>query len=184
MLRSEDGTVTVEMVIMLPFFIWAIASSLVFFDSFRANAVNTRTSYTIGDALSRETAFISPRYMDSLAALQGFLLATDEDRTLRVTVVRYQSNRDRHRVVWSEVRGDGAVGPMTDGEALGYHDRIPVTNGGGRMIVVESWVDHTPAFEVGVGAVDLYDIAVTRPRFAGQLCWNDSEDGDVDTMLC
>ncbi|SHJ15350.1 TadE/TadG family type IV pilus assembly protein [Wenxinia saemankumensis] len=184
-LRRSEGTVTVELVMGLPMVVWAMMAGWVYYDSFRTEATNTRAAYTIGDALSRETNFISPVYMNSLSELQGFLLQSDQDRALRVTVVRYEQSRDRHRVVWSQVRGTmSGIQPLQNADIAAHYDRIPITSNAGRMILVESWLDYEPDANVGLDAYTFYNFTATRPRFAGQLCWNSNENGDLATSTC
>ncbi|GGL72819.1 TadE/TadG family type IV pilus assembly protein [Wenxinia marina] len=179
----DEGTITVEMLLTLPIVLWAYLGTFVFFDAYNAQAVNVRTSYTLGDALSRETGFVTPRYMDSLYELQRFLVQTDENVALRITVVRYELTRDRHRVVWSQVRGPG-IAPLQNQDIADFYDRIPRTVNEGQMIMVETWVDYAPAFGVGIEDFTFEDISLTRPRFSGQVCWNSQENGDERTAVC
>ena len=182
LLSAEEGTVTIEFLIALPMLVWAILAAWVFYDAYSTRAINTRASYTLGDALSRETNFISPTYMNSLQELQRFLLQTDQSTSLRVTVVRYDGDTDAHKVVWSQTRG--SISPLTNANIASYRPVIPIMPDQGQMIVLESWVDYAPGFEVGLHHFTFHNVTATRPRFAGKLCWNAREDGSLSTATC
>lgn len=184
LLRREDGTITVEMLLFFPMLVWAFVGTFVFFDAYRSQATNVRSAYTLGDALSRETEYITPKYMDSMAELQTFLNQTDEESSLRITVIKYDANQNEHEVVWSEVRGDDGLMQMDQDVLNGMGESIPIMAHQSRFIVVESWVDYMPGFDMGIEPFTLYNLSVTRPRFAGQLCWNPYEDGDEETAVC
>jgi hypothetical protein len=176
----EDGTVTVEFVLLAPLLMWAFAATFVFFDGYRSSASNIRTSYTIGDALSRETEFITPTYLDSMFELQQFLNQTDDVRRLRITVFRYREAQDDHRVIWSQVRGSGIV-PLTNANLADSRDRIPTMSDQARFIMVETWTEYETAFNGIMDPVTLYSLSVTRPRFAGQLCYRAANNS---TPIC
>lgn len=182
LLRDEEGIVTVEFLLALPMLIWAILAGWVFYDAYHIRGVNTRAGYTLADALSRETNFISPNYMDSLEALQRFLLQTDQPSSLRVTVVRWDADDDAHDVIWSQTRGTAT--PLTDATIGTYRPVIPVMADQGQMVLLESWVDYVPGFDVGLHAFTFHNLTATRPRFAGKLCWNSQENGGLSTSTC
>ncbi len=55
-----------------------------------------------------------------------------------------------------------------------YRSQIPLIARGERVIIVETRMHYTPPIAANIAGVterDLYDITMTRPRFAPQLCW-------------
>ena len=87
--RSEEGSISVEAMLLVPILMWAYLGTFVFFDAFRSQSTNLKAAYTIGDTLSRETRHVTPAYLDSLSAMHRFLI--DEDNglpRLRITVYR------------------------------------------------------------------------------------------------
>lgn len=179
---DETGSVTVETIIMIPLLLWAFIAIYVFFDVFRVQAVNVKASYTIGDALSRETGYVTNRYLSGLSGLQGTLLNTNETRDLQVTVYSYNTTRKRYEVRWS--RSLGRLPELTT-ETLNEIDNIlPVMPGGEVAILTRSRVDYHPIYDVGIAPFVFDEYTVTRPRFAPQLCWNRVENGNVSTSTC
>ena len=182
-LRDEGGSIAVESMLIMPALFWCYMGVFVFFDAFRAESINVKAAYTIGDVLSRETGFITPEYMDSLYSLQGVLTATTQTRRMRVTVINFQELNDRYAVRWSRTRG-GAT-ELTTASLAALRSRIPEMDDGEIAVVTETWMNYAPAFDVGIDPFTFQDLVVTRPRFASQLCWNSLNDGGgPGTAIC
>ena len=181
--RSEEGSISVEAMLLVPILMWAYLGTFVFFDAFRSQSTNLKAAYTIGDTLSRETRHVTPAYLDSLSAMHRFLI--DEDNglaRLRITVYRYQQSDDTYRVQWSRVRGGGLE--LTDPVLATLRPQLPVMPNNEIAILVETWVGYSPTYSVGLEDFIFTDLVVTRPRFAGQLCTNSTNSDDVLTRTC
>lgn len=182
-LRKEDGSISVEAMLMLPLLIWCFLGAYVFYDAYRAQFVNAKASYTIGDILSRETNFITPDYMDSIFDLHQFLVARTTPVRLRVSVITYDAADDTYSVVWSENRGGG--GTIDDAALTALVPAIPEMPDQGRAILVQTSMVYNPIYAAGIADMQFDDIVVSRPRFAGQLCWNASSDNPThQTAIC
>ncbi len=178
-LRDQSGSITVEAMLILPLLVWGYLAIWVFFDGYRAQAVNLRTAATMGDILSRQKAPITPEFMDSLFQLQAVLVESVQPRQLRVTHFRYDPVARRYWVVWSRTRGAGVTG-LTDAQ-LNHADMraaLPQILGNERAILTETWVDYVPPARVGLGKLRFRDFIVTRPRYGAfsPYCWSDSND--------
>ena len=182
-LRKEDGSISVESMLMLPLLIWCFLGAYVFYDAYRAQFINAKASYTIGDILSRETNYVTPEYMDSVFDLQQFLVARTTPVRLRVSVITYDEANDQYSVVRSENRGGG--GTIDDAALSSMLSAIPEMPDQGRAIVVQTSMVYSPIYAAGIAEMQFDDIVVSRPRFAGQLCWNSvSEDPTSATATC
>jgi hypothetical protein len=51
-------------------------------------------------------------------------------------------------------------------------DRIPILALGDELIVIEAIVGWEPAFNTGLPARDLYEMVITKPRYAPQVLWD------------
>ncbi len=180
--RDETGSVTVEMIIVLPLLVWCFMGMYVFFDAYRTQTINVKSAYTIGDQLSRETGYITPEYMDALFTLHDFLVHTPEINRIRVTAYEYERDDDSYRVIWSQ--GRGTAGRVTNARILDVKDSLPVMPDEEIAILTETWVDFVPDSFVGLAPYTNYEAVVNRPRFASQLCWNSLNDGDESTRIC
>jgi hypothetical protein len=181
-LRNEDGSIAVEGMLMLPILIWCYLGVFVFFDAFRAQGTNVKAAYTIGDALSRETGYVTPSYMDGLFTLHQFLVQSPADVRLRVSVFRFQASDNSYRVVWSQVRGGGSA--LTNATLAVLRPQLPIIPDGEKLILTETWVDYEPVYEVGLDDFTFENLVVTDIRFASQLCWNSVNNGTQATATC
>ena len=180
--KSEEGSISVEAMLILPILVWCYLGTFVFFDAYRSQSTNLKAAYTIGDTLSRETGYVTPIYMDSLSNLQKFLV--DEANgiaRLRVSVYRYQAADNTYRVNWSQTRG-GAV-QLTDSLLAQLRPNLPRMPNNEIAILVETWLGYHPTYSVGLQDFTFTDLVVTRPRFAAQLCKN-TNTGDATTRTC
>ena len=181
--RREDGSVSIELMIMMPLMIWGLLGSWVYFDAFRAQFTNAKAGYTLGDILSRETDYITPEYVDSLYELQRFLVGRTDDIRLRISVIKYDEDDDEHSVVWSVNRGGG--GTIDDSDLPSMLHLIPIMADAGRAIIVQTSIDYVPTVGAGISEMPFDDFVVTRPRFAAQVCYNTvNTNPTVATATC
>lgn len=172
--RSEEGQLSVETVMVIPLLLFAYAGLFTFFDAFRTVNLNTRASYTIADMLSRETNPVDDAYIEGLNKILSVLTASSYDTILRVTVVTWDDNAQELQLVWSAVDGGTGtpVAPITEGTLTEVEGRVPIMAHGDINIVVETWSGFVPMMAWhGVESQYYHHTAVTRPRFAPQLCW-------------
>jgi hypothetical protein len=181
--KDETGSVTVEFVIVIPLLIWCFAGIHVFFQAYRTQTINVKAAYTLGDQVSRETNYITPVYMDSLENLHEFLTATNEPTSIRVTAFEYERDDDTYRVIWSQGR-DGQLARITDARILDVRGYLPIMPDEEIAIMTETWVNFESADFVGLPPFTSYEVVVTRPRFASQVCWNPIDNGDQTTAVC
>lgn len=179
---DENGSVTVEAILMIPILVWCYLATFVFFDAFRTQSINIKAAYTIGDTLSRETGYVTPNYLTGLFGLQNMLLATDETRALQITAFTYDQPNDKFLVRWS--RGIGGLSGMSDADLAAVRAILPNMPHGEIAILTRSRVNYEPRFSVGIHPFVFDELTVTRPRFAPQICWNSVENGSVSTSTC
>ena len=183
--RAEDGSISVEAMLILPILLWCYLATFVFFDAYRSQSINLKAAYTIGDALSREPENITPAYLDGMSALHRFLVKGDNDLArLRITVYRFQASDNTYRVRWSRTRGGGLE--MTDPVLATLRENLPLMPNNEIAILVETWVGYSPTYSVGLDDFIFTDLVVTRPRFAaaGQMCVNSTNSNNLATRTC
>ncbi|HEY9019516.1 MAG: hypothetical protein QUV10_08180 [Paracoccaceae bacterium] len=165
--RDIRGSLTVEAVVMFPMLFWAMLSMLVFFDAYRQNSLNVKAAFTIGDMISREVDPINAAYLDGAVLLFDELARTATPPRMRVTVVYYNAAQKRFYRDWSHQRGGVPV--LTNTDILAIQNKLPAVPNNERLILVETWSDYSPPFNVGIERQDLYNFVFTRPRFAPQV---------------
>lgn len=171
--RAEDGTVVVEAVLVLPTLLWVTLAMFVYWDSYRSVNIIQKATYTISDTLSRENREdpIDGAYIDGLREVMNYLLDGDQVAKIRVSSVTWKTADNDFSVLWSYSPGEQIpampVGLLADQD---YQDKVPNLADGDTVIVVETMVDFSPAFDVGMNDLVIDEFIATRPR-SGRLCF-------------
>lgn len=161
------GSVSVEFVLVAPFLFWALMACYDFFDGYRQSAVNVKAANTIADLISRETATVDDRYIDSMHEMMKLLIRSGRPVQMRISVLRWDEDDDRYYVDWSVVRN--RTGALSDATVGDIADRLPVMTDNDRVILVETSTTYTPLFRTGLRQAQLENFVFTRPRFAPQV---------------
>ncbi|MDP5216636.1 pilus assembly protein [Ruegeria sp. 2205SS24-7] len=163
--KEENGAISVEALMMLPLLFWAFLAVFTFLDAYRANALNLKAAYTIGDLVSRETEVINNTYIDSMATVFGLMTKPGSESRVRISVVHYDEDTDGYYLDWSANRG--FTNAMDDDRLAEIRDRLPIMPDEERVILVETSNTYVPPFAVGVNITDMENLVFTRPRFTG-----------------
>lgn len=171
--HNESGYISTEAIIVLPVMLWLFGAGWVYFDAFRQQSVNWKANYVIGDMISRETDGVTGEYISSAYKLLTTLTKSNENLTdMRLAVIQYDADKDDWSVVWSRQRGStmsGAKNRLTNADLEGYRDRLPPAMDNEQLVIVETWEDWEPAFDVGIGAFEIRTYSFTSPRYAPQI---------------
>lgn len=194
---DEDGVISIELCFCVPILVWALLSTHVYFEVFRAQSISTRASITIADMISREELAITEEYLENARVLLGILTEVDDDPDMRVSVYWYDEGNDRLEVSWSFNRGYGQE--LTSDVLNDYDELIPMMANLDRAILVETRTEYdTPEYsfwptlaggssggaEQGLGVVDFQSFTVIKPRFLTQFCYDDQPTVDGNEMDC
>jgi Flp pilus assembly protein TadG len=178
-LRDTRASATVEAVLILPLLLSWFVGSFVFFDGFKNRNTALKATYTIGDILSRRTEGVTTNYIGNLQQLYDRLAYTSGSSALRVTSLTW--NGKKHRVLWSRSsKGTLSVQTNDTVKVSSFRNRIPLMAIGETVILVETFTDYNPAFNVGWESRVFENFVVTSPRFASCLSW----DNGVDVPSC
>lgn len=201
------GAIAVELVIVLPLLLWALAATAVFFDGFRTRYMAQVAVQTVADAMSRETAAFTSEYMEGMNAVFDHLASNSTTTRLRISSVRWNATTSTNELVWSY--GTRGLTPLPDTtftllaandheglQALFGSDtsgtfadaslqmpvpdlatRIPPILNGEAMLLVESFSIWTPFAAVGLGQMRLQNVVAIRSRFSSQQV-TDDDDGN------
>jgi hypothetical protein len=182
LLKDENGSIAVESVVIFPLLIWAYMAFFVYFDAYRSQSMAMKASYAIADVFSRRTDYVTANYMDGIEQLHELMTRSPEPTRLLLTVFTFNAEEEQYNVVWSE--GEGGVIPMTTEVLNTLSTQLPAIPSGERMILLQTWSEYEPVFQVGLADTTLNSFVVIRPRYAPQLCWNTVEGGDAGTAIC
>ena len=185
--RGEGAALSVEAVLIFPLLLWMTAAIYIFWDGFRAVTVSLKATYTVSDLVSRNPVGLDQDYVDGLQEMLDFLAGgaraggptRDGPTALRVSRVRlaildqtpvdggpdeYVTELRLERSGHSE-----GVDPLSDISEIEGH--IPMMAPGDQVFVVETFVPWSPLSDVGIPARTIEHVAVTRPRFVSEVCW-------------
>lgn len=173
------GSVSLELILVVPLLIWAYLGLFVYFDAYRQQNVNIKAAFTVADLLSREFEEIDQNYIDEMNDVLEWLTYGRQDTDLRVTVVVWDEANTELDMVWT-ARADSTP-DLTETEMreqLGPY--VPMMPDGDTAIVVETWATYRPLADVGLPAdTQLNNVVVISPRFVPQLKWTDGNNGTV-----
>lgn len=166
--QREDASVAMEAVIVMPILTWVFIASFVFFDAFRVYNTSIKATYSVADVMSRRTTTIASTDIEGLAEVFQFLTRNTAGSALRITQITRQTGG--YRIDWSH--GTDGLTYLRASDFPDFIDQIPIMAFGDRMLLVETFLPHRPAFSVGLADQEFVNFTVTRPRFAGQVAFN------------
>ena len=194
--RETDGSVSVELVIVVPILFWALAATVVFYDGFRDRYQAQMAAQTVADIMSRETDLFDAAYVEGMNDVFDVLLDGRYPSRIRVSSIIWDSTNQRNMLQWSYgTRGMSGLptdtfelmqaGDLTTLQALFGNDtsfsfagaaaqmpvsdlpsRIPPVLPGEALLVVETFALWSPFANVGLGEMRFNPVVVVRPRFA------------------
>lgn len=180
-LAGSDGSMSAELVIILPVLMAWVAMSLVFYDGYHQRVVNQKAAYTLSDLISRELDDpVGPKYINGLDKVFDFLTGqASSDGGIRVTVVYCKDNcsagaSGRELTVDWSYSTSSTHSALTSSDINGsYLDEIPLAAKGDRQILVETYLEFQPILDIGLrDDIVMEMFVVTRPRFVPQLVWD------------
>ena len=178
---NEDGSAAIELVLVTPIITWALLSTIVYFDAFRAETRSARAGLTIADMFSREASApvaIGAGYVDAAQALLGTLVEFDPAPALRVTSYARVAGANHYVLRWCLSRGMGQA--LTDVDLALMTDRLPLLADGATSLLVETSAAYRAPFSLGIapftnntlGPVEMMTFTVISPRFVPAICFD------------
>lgn len=169
--KDTSGVVALEMVVFLPLLFWSFAAVAVFFDAYRARSTAEKAAFTISDMLSRETNAIDETYISNTLMLFDALADSQDQSSMRVSVISWSSATESYEVDWSEARGL-AYEELLTADLDDMLERLPLISEQDTLILVETLNDYQPVLDVGIGDISIDTFVFTRPRYAPQLVFS------------
>jgi len=180
---DRRGSLVIELLLVIPFLVWAILATIVYFYGFEMRNLNLSGAYTVSDLLSREMEGpITPDYIEGIDRVFNYITDTRDDiGRLRVSMIYCAEDCDATdgsrdlKIDWS--MGTNGLPDMTEAELDSIaEDAIPVLPLGERLIVVQTQVQYNPPIQFGIDPMTMTTLVVTRPRFVAKLEWDDGTD--------
>ncbi len=180
----ENGSLTVESVIIFPVLVWAVTLTYTYFDGFRESTANLKAAYTVSDLISRESQVpITETYALSMHSIFNRMVRDNSTLSMRLSFVTYQEGDEgeegRHNVEWSTSCGYQNI--WTNDNVDRLSDSLPEMADLDSLIIVETSKDYVPLLTTGwLNRTHQFDnLVFTRPRFSPKI-----EDDDIAPDFC
>jgi hypothetical protein len=167
--RAEDGTLVVEAMLTIPFLLWAYLALYTYWDAYRAMTMSQKAAYTVSDMISREQNPINTAYITGMKDTLDYMMSRDFPSVMRVSSVVYEIDNAEMRIEWSRSTDPTGKPELTTSTLQDLVPSIPEMNDGDTIILVETWVEFTPALQIGLEDQTYREFIVTRPRFAPRI---------------
>ncbi|MHA3916285.1 TadE/TadG family type IV pilus assembly protein [Halovulum sp. GXIMD14793] len=132
--RDEEGTLTVEFIVMFPLLAFWFLGAITFFEAFRSNSLTAKVAYTISDIASKygegptaaDQGFQTQDLVELFQIQQRMMPRRTSRGSMRISSICFWKDKDesdgddsKYRVLWSWVGDNGAgpsLSPLTDSE--------------------------------------------------------------------
>jgi hypothetical protein len=169
--KDENAAIAMETVIITPVLAWCFIASFVFFDAFRTYNSSIKATYAVADIVSRQTNMLFESDIEGYANIFEHLVRNNGNARLRVSQIFYNGNTDTYCVEWSDATNGEAelfTANLPDIEEL-----LPNMAHAERLILVQSSIPYQPVFRAGIDIITFRNFTFTRPRYAGQVPFED-----------
>ena len=181
--KSDAGTISIELVTIVPLLLVITLGLITFFDAFKAKTTAARTATVLSDMVSRETDAITPDYLNGMHAVMRSMIESDSSPEYRLTAFTWNENMQEYRVRWSRQRGNRTGHNTASLNMLA--DKLPQLKNQQRAVLLETWVDYEPLTNFGMETNTTFENRlVAAQRFVPQICFMSSLDADPTTAKC
>lgn len=152
--RDESGVMMAEFLILFPILFWGFIGLVAYWDIWRTINVAQKASYSISDLLSRQE-LVNEDFVTGLQDVLNFLTPNARQSRMRVTSLEFREGNpntdadDAYVLLWSRSPGNAVV-RHTNVSIQDLEGVIPTLDDRGSALVVETWVDYVPRFDIGV----------------------------------
>ena len=173
--RDEQGIAAVEMIVVMPVYLFCIISTFTFWDAY--NVVNRaqKASYSVSDLITRKQDTVTEAYVTGMFNTMQYMMGPSLPVRTRITSLVYSGARERYEVLWSR-SSVPTIPRLTTSTITSIRSSLPVMYDGDALIVVETTVEFTPILGrlettmIGLDSGPMHNIIVTRPRFLPKIC--------------
>lgn len=95
------GTMSVELVLVLPLLFWAYIAMIVFYDAYRARMEAQAAALHVADLVSRQSQTVTTEYLEGMNDVYDFLTTRNRNTRLRISSLMWVEDQDDPQVAWS-----------------------------------------------------------------------------------
>lgn len=178
-IKDESGVLLAEALITLPLLIWGFVALFVYWDLYRTINVSQKAAYSISDLLSRQVV-VTDEFVEGLSDVLDFLTPGTAGSRMRITSMEFDEGTnvqatfdgdDHYHLLFSCSSHEVQAPPYKESELKALQPQIPTLDNLGTVIIVETWTDYVPDFDIGLlnvapglGGQTFEHFIVTAPR--------------------
>lgn len=163
--RQEDGVIMTEFLLLLPILTWVFMALVIYWDAFRAINSAQKASYAVSDLVSRQSDDIDMNFLRGMEKVLDYLTSSNGDVALRVTSIQWNERLGEYTLIFSESPNDRQ--PQLTEEDINspaFLAKLPIMANLDTVVLVETWTQYRPAFDVGIPISRFENFIITRPR--------------------
>src|SRR5690606_19897156 len=134
-------------------------------------------AYAVADLVTRQKE-VNVNFINGMETVMEWLLGRPNVVSLRITSVRWVYDDIAERVTTTVIFTRSPFDRKTPLTASNINNDIshliPVMNSGESTVIVETWTNYRPAFDVGIPVSDFRNFIVTKPRYYLAVCLTES----------
>ena len=92
--RDIRGTMSVELVLVLPILFWGYVAMMVFYDAYRARMEAQSAALHVADLMSRQSNMVTTSYLEGLNDVYDFLTSRNRATRLRISSLMWVEDSD------------------------------------------------------------------------------------------
>ncbi|OYW57160.1 MAG: hypothetical protein B7Z10_00835 [Rhodobacterales bacterium 32-66-7] len=156
---DESGILLAEALITLPLLIWGFVALFVYWDVYKTINVTQKAAYSISDLLSRQVV-VTDEFVEGLSEVLTFLTPGTNGSRMRITSIEFDEGSNNQPLVWdgddhyhllfSCSSDEVAAPPHTNVTIQALEPQIPRLKNLRGAIIVETWTDYVPDFDIGL----------------------------------
>lgn len=164
---DESGLIMTEFLILLPLLVWTFMALVVYWDTWRTINEAQKASYAVADLISRQNR-VDNNFVTSMETVMRGLMGGQSPVSMRITSVQWRkpvNENGVYSVIFSRSPNNRKL-PLTAAQVNNNISHlIPAMNSGDTAVILETWTDYTPGFDVGIPLSSFQNFIVTKPRF-------------------
>lgn len=161
--RDEEGTITIEFVVIFPVLFSLLILSFEVFDAFKSYSRASKATYAVSDIVSRQTSVTQKGVEELHMVLDSMMPWLNEEKWLRVT--SFSQDKNGYKVEWSHASGtDVKLTTATLSQEM--KDMLPEIAVGDTVVLTEASIPHRSLVRwIGLDDVVWSIEHTVRPRF-------------------
>jgi len=173
--RNEDGMASMEMMLMLPLYLFCIFGTYSYWDAFDVANRAQKATYSLSDLIARQQTSVTEAYVNGMFGTMEYMMGPSLPVETRVTSVFYNGTNNRYEVIWSR-SSTPTIPRLTTATIMSLQDHLPIMQDGDPLVVIETEVEFEPIIGLTTWAVEglesrtMRNVIVTRPRFLPKIC--------------